>query len=825
MSTSPLQAGTIEQHYMLALNNARMALWESTIVENRIDKGEVIWIGNGANLLGIQNHELRHGFAEFLQCVYEVDRDYVQRTIQEAIDKTTGYELEYRVVWPDGSIHWIAARAEILKDTEQKPCRTFGIVWDINHKKITQEKLNLSLRASGMAIWESYFQSDHIHLSKEGLSLLGISGESASFTLKGFLRHVHPEDMEHVKQILQDTMQQHSHYQMEYRVVWPNEEIHWICAKGQVYADANKKPVGSLGLMWDITKEKEAERELADQKELAEVTLSSIGDGLITIDTDGNTRYLNRVAEYLTGWPSEAASGTPIAQVFHVIDESSGEEIENIALKCLKEGRTIGVSSGYAIVSADGRHTSIEDSASPIIASDGKFLGAVVVIHDISHEQALRHELSWQAAHDPLTGLINRREFDIQFARALANAKHTNEKDALLYMDLDQFKLVNDTCGHVAGDELLRQLTFILQSKMRGSDIFSRLGGDEFAVLLIGCSLNQAHYLADELRQAVKNFRFVWDHHIFEIGVSIGLVPLDASTLSAAEAMSAADRACYIAKEQGRNKVHVFQANDLALAERHGEMLWIAKLNHAFRHKRFLLYCQPIMPLNGAGDAHTEILLRLLDEDGALISPGAFIPAAERYDQINSLDRWVIENSLRYLHSKKQLAVDGKNRSTGHSEITQYSINLSGASLGAEGLLEFIERRFSDYNIDPTSICFEITETAVVRNIIAAKKLMTQLRKLGCRFALDDFGSGLSSFSYLKNFPVDYLKIDGSFIKEAANDAVNRAMVESINHVGHIMGIKTIAEFVEDETILWTVREIGLDYAQGHAIGSAQPLL
>lgn len=819
---SPVEVS--QSDYEFALQTAKMALWQSTINNRKVDEGDVIWTASGATLLGLSHAEVRQPFAAFLDAVHPEDREYVVSSIQQAAAQLGTYSLEYRVAWPDHSIHWVAARARVQGDEKKQPIRTIGVIWDITQRKCLQEKLELSLQAAGMALWESEVANRIVRLSETGSALFGMPGQRFEKSFGAFLEHVHEEDRVRVHDEMEHAIRDCRSYEIEYRVVWPDASVHWIQARGQVYANAHGKPERTRGVICDITEHKQAELAMAEQRELAEVTLSSIGDGITTIDTEGKVRYMNRVAEQLTGWSVEEARGMPVTEVLVELDEATGQPLENIAIRCLQIGRLVGSSSAVA-VSRDGRRTGIEASASPILASNGQVLGAVVVIRDVSHERELRHALSWQATHDPLTGLYNRREFDDQLAKVIARTKqHAGEKHALLYLDLDQFKIINDTCGHAAGDEVLRQLTEILQSKMRDSDIFARLGGDEFAVLLIGCSLEQAHYLADELRQAVKDFRFVWGRHLFELGVSIGLMPLDTDTLSASDAMSAADRACYIAKEQGRNKVHTFQLDDLALAERHGEMLWMARLTTAFRQKRLRLYMQPIAAFNGATVKHNEVLLRMLDEEGNLVSPGAFVAAAERFDRIGSIDRWVVENCFRRLHSWQTALMSGNDGLPEDRMQMMYAINLSGASLGDAKLLHFIDKKFEQYQLDPKSICFEITETAVVRNMVQAGYLIQHLKKMGCKFALDDFGSGLSSFSYLKNFPVDYLKIDGGFIRDITKDPVSRAMVESINHVGHVMGIKTIAECVEDDATLRMIREMGLDYAQGYAVGAVQPM-
>jgi diguanylate cyclase (GGDEF)-like protein/PAS domain S-box-containing protein len=698
-----------------------------------------------------------------------------------------------------------------------------------------QLRLRLALDAANMAVWDSSVlggkvMDGQVIWSDKGAALLGFEKKPVIQSFAEFLESVHVDDRKHVHDILQDAVEKLCDYALEYRVVWPDSSVHWLSAKAHVFNNGNGMPIRTLGIIWDITKKKQDELMIAEQKELAEVTLGSIGDAVITTDETGKTKYLNRVAEQLTGWSLEQAKDKDIDEIFKVADEVTEDLYENVAKKCLRLKQTIGVTSRSQLITRDYRKIAIEDSASPIRSKDGKILGVVVVFHDVSHERQLSHQLSWQASHDALTNLINRREFEIHLAGALSTAKNEHNTHALLYMDLDQFKVINDTCGHNAGDTLLQVLTKMLQRKMRDSDILARLGGDEFGVLLLNCPVQQAHYLADEIRTAIKDFRFAWDQHTFEIGVSIGLVEINQDSKSMSELLIAADQACYIAKEQGRNRVHLYQESDIALARRHGEMLWVARLSEAMERNHFRLYKQPIVSLNGAAHQHEEILIRIANGNGELIMPGAFIPAAERYDMMLQIDRWVIRNLCCYIqqqqHQQQQRTLNGSAKKNGAADhlATSYSINLSGISLNDNSMHHYIAEQFVEFDVSPEQISFEITETAVIANLSNAQLFIENIKKLGCRFALDDFGSGLSSFAYLKAFPVDYLKIDGLFVRDVASNAINHAMVSAINEVGHVMGIKTVAEYVENETILESVRNIGVDYAQGYAVGKLAPL-
>jgi diguanylate cyclase (GGDEF)-like protein/PAS domain S-box-containing protein len=452
-------------------------------------------------------------------------------------------------------------------------------------------------------------------------------------------------------------------------------------------------------------------------------------------------------------------------------------------------------------------------SGKPIIDNQGAFHGYRGVGQDVTKERQIAQLMNHQAKHDALTGLVNRREFMHRLENALTHSKRDSASYILCYLDLDQFKIVNDTVGHAAGDTLLKELSGLLHSRLRTRDTLSRVGGDEFAVLLENCQLDAGVQIAESLLALLAGFRFQWESREFRIGVSIGVVPISAETDTALQVLAQADLACYTAKDLGRNRIHVYHSEDLELTRMESQMALVSKLQAALRNDKFRLYRQPICSLSDGRVEHYELLLRLQEAGKKIISPRSFIPAAERYGMMKEIDRWVIENAL-----------SAYAREYGDSSKVCYSINLSGNSLNDEGLLEWIFKQLRQFKVAPERICFEITETAAIRNLNQAKQLIDALRMEGCRFALDDFGSGLSSFSYIKYLPVDYLKIDGSFVAELEQDATASAMVSAINEMGHVLGIQTVAEHVENATVLGIMRDIGVDYVQGFALGEPAPL-
>jgi len=564
----------------------------------------------------------------------------------------------------------------------------------------------------------------------------------------------------------------------------------------------------------DLTEREIAEKALFEEKERLRVTLSCIGDAVITTDVAGNVTYLNPVAEDMTGWTSQEANGLPLPEVFQIANAQTNEPVPNPIEKVLRDKENVSLTPNTVLIQRGGKTFPIEDSAAPIRDQHGEIMGAVLVFHDVTHAQKMAMAMTYQATHDALTGLINRHEFERRLELALQTGKQDSKEHTLLYVDLDQFKVVNDSCGHIAGDELLKQLTGVLQAKLRGSDTLARLGGDEFGVLLEGCPTGPAVRIAELLRQTVHEFRFTWDGKIFPLGASIGLVTFSDGEETLSDVLRMADAVCFLAKDKGRNRVQVYTAEDKGLAKRRGEMGWVGRIQQALEEHRFVLYTQKILRLseNGGGD-HYEVLLRMKGEDGILVPPMAFIPAAERYGLMPQLDRWVIATAFaQYAERHPSGSAPGI-----------CSINLSGTSICDESLYEFLLEQFNLHKVPPAGICFEITETSAISNLIQANLLIGKLKDLGCRLSLDDFGSGMSSFTYLKHLPVDYLKIDGGFVKDMVSDPIDRAMVEAINHIGHVMKIETIAEFVENDAILEALRGIGVDYAQGYGIERPRP--
>lgn len=560
-------------------------------------------------------------------------------------------------------------------------------------------------------------------------------------------------------------------------------------------------------------------RALFREKERAQVTLHSIGDAVITTDRTGHIQYMNPIAEHISGWDLDAARGQPVSTVLRLIHETTRATVENPVLACLRDGETRTLERLTLLLDRDGREIAIEDSAAPIRDPDGSIGGAVMVFHDVSHARKLTAQLSWQATHDALTGLVNRHEFERRVEQALDSAHERGLTHALLYLDLDQFKVVNDTCGHAAGDRLLREVGATLVTRVRDIDTVARLGGDEFGVLLESCPFEQAQNIADNLLRSIRDLRFTWQGKHFEIGTSIGLVTLSARSIDLPSVLSAADMACYAAKDEGRNRIHIYRDDDSALARHQGEIRWVSRISTGLQENRFRLWRQRMLPLQqpSRDGEHFEVLLRLQDERGTLVPPEVFLPAAERYNLIGALDRWVVKATLAQLVELHD--------SHGKPWPATCTINLSGTSLGDDDFLDFLREQLGNTRVPPAALCFEITETAVIGNLEKAMRFIREVKRRGVRFALDDFGSGLSSLTYLKNLPVDYIKIYGGFVRDMLHDPLDQAMIAAIRDFGRVIGIQTVAEGVEDTACLQRLRDMGIDYAQGHAVASPEPFM
>jgi diguanylate cyclase len=745
--------------------------------------------------------------------------------------ETAAYECEARMRHRAGHWVWVLDRGRVLTRTaEGLPEWMFGTHLDITARKAQEEALQRSewlLNRTGeladVGGWVLELDQGSPVWTDQTCRIHGVPpgyrprlDEAISFYA--------PEARPVIQAAVERGMRDGSGWDLELPFVRADGRSIWVRAVGSVEF-AEGRPVRLLGAFQDITARRQQQRaleqardELARQHELLRVTLHSIGDAVITTDAQGLVTWLNPVAERMTGWPSAEAQGRPIAQVFHIVNEETRAPNESPVDACLQKGKMVGLANHTVLISRDGDEFGVEDSAAPIRGAADELLGVVLVFHDVTEQRRLSGEMNYRASHDALTGLVNRAEFETRLRRALHKSHEDRSVHALMYVDLDQFKLVNDACGHSVGDQLLQQVARLFGDAVRARDTLARLGGDEFAVILEHCSAEQAQRVAQQICERMDDFRFVHDGRRFRIGASIGLVPLDARWATPAAVMQAADTACYAAKEAGRNRVHTWVDTDQAIRSRHGEMQWATRLEQALDEGRFVLHAQRIMPLRQTEDGlHAEVLLRMLDTEGQLVPPGAFLPAAERFNLSSRLDRWVLRHVLETL--RQGPARDGL------ALLTTLSINLSGQSIGDRAFHRHAHELLVAAGPDLCGrLCLEITETAAVTNLADAATFINQVQSLGVRVSLDDFGAGASSFGYLKSLGVNQIKIDGQYIRDLIDDPLDAAAVRCFVDVARVVGVDTVAEFVDRPEVLARVSEMGVDFAQGYLLHKPEPL-
>ncbi|WP_199711779.1 EAL domain-containing protein [Alginatibacterium sediminis] len=555
--------------------------------------------------------------------------------------------------------------------------------------------------------------------------------------------------------------------------------------------------------------------QLFEEKDRAEITLHSISDAVIRCDLQTNILFANDAAETLLERPFEQMKGLPIADVLNLRNKSGDRH--PLVIDTVLATRAEASCEGQSFLDVNNKVVAIEERAAPIFSHNQEMTGVVLCIRDVTIARNYLEQRSWEASHDSLTSLLNRRAFEQKVSKAIERSKQGKHRFVLCFMDLDRFKVVNDSCGHAAGDELLMQITQLMESQVREGDVLARLGGDEFGLLIDGCDTTQGELICNEIVDQISSFQFFWMKRVYTVGISIGLTNITRDTPDTSAVLSEADSACYWAKENGRNQVCVFLPSDTELAANRNQSHWVERIESALKDNRFVLYQQSYRSLNGdqTERLHMEILLRMLDESHALILPQFFLPAAERYDLIQQIDRWVID---KVFADFQQLTDEYQDCSL------MVSINLSGASINTGNLLPFIESKVAQYGVDPCSICFEVTETVAVKNLLAATVFINECKTIGFKFALDDFGTGVSSFEYLKKLPVDYLKIDGSFVQNIDTNQIDREMAATINRIAHLLGKLTVAEYAESEDIVDVLDTLGVDYAQGYGVCLPKPL-
>ncbi|MGH2340988.1 EAL domain-containing protein [Segnochrobactraceae bacterium EtOH-i3] len=817
--TAVARLAEAESRWAFALDSAGQGVWDRNLVT-----GRTFYSATWKTMLGLPAGLSLDDAMAWLALIHPDDRERVAAVDAACLrGETDLFEAEFRMRHADGHWVWVMDRGRVIeRDPAGHPLRMIGTHTDITTLRTQEaeirtlaERMELAVEAGDIGIWDFDIASDRVTWDVRMFEQYGIAPEEFRGTRAEWHARIHPADRGTVVTGMRAAIASLARFDTEMRILRGDGEVRNIRVMADVVAGPDGVAERVVGVHWDITATHTLTEALQEEKERLRITLYSIGDAVITTDADMTVTFMNPVAEKITGWTAVESFGRPLEDVFHLIDEASGERIMSPVEMCLKTLHTFYLQDGAALISRSGERYSVQDSAAPVRAVDGSVLGAVLVFQDVTRTRSLQRELAHSALHDALTGLPNRLSFERSLTALCAETRDRTVRHALCFIDLDRFKIVNDSAGHAAGDALLREVGRLLSASVRHGDIVARLGGDEFALLLFDCPVAAADRVANSVVSAIRGFPFQWQDKVYGIGASVGLTEIAGSHRDPAELMKEADVACYAAKNAGRNQVSIYQPG-VGEADRHRRDMTLASgLRAAIEFDRFVLYAQEVVDLRPDRDSHRhyEVLLRLRDDDGAMISPGLFIPIAERYNLMGDIDRWVIKAVVR----------DFGDFLRDHPEIT-LAINLSANSLDDPALWAYVDDVLTRGDVNPGQIHFEVTETAFINNLSTAVSFAAAARARGCRIVIDDFGVGFSSFGYLRQFHADYLKIDGSFVRAMGASPRDALLVEAMASVGRTLGVVTVAECVETEAMLADVKRLGIDMAQGFLLSRPTPM-
>lgn len=824
------------------MEQARQALKESEdLLEFAIDgSGIGVWdINCTANqsycsprtrgMMGLGDLDEINSIEQWLSHVHPDDRDDTRHLVNDHIaNNTKFFSKEHRVMPHDGEHIWVLTRGKVVeKDVQGQPLRLVGTMLDVTQHKQAElsmaqmhERMLLATQAAHIGVWEWAREGAQVAWDDRMFEILGLNRASTNLQGVTWLDFVHEEDSAKTRAILTAALTSTDNsFEIEARFVHASGQIRYARNLGTIMRDADGIAHRMVGAFWDVTERAVLQNNLHDERNRLAVSLNSIADAIITTDDRGRIDFMNPSAQSMMGISSYKATGSDIFEMFELRANDVLLTDVHPVRECLRlreAGGLIMPRRDLALLNPMGSEFDVEITVAPMI--NGKlFMGALITIHDVTHAKEMQRKLTHAASHDPLTGLHNRSYFEVELARNLECAITDGLEHVLCFVDLDRFKIVNDSAGHGVGDILLKNVSQVISQCVRNSDIVARIGGDEFGILLLNCSIQKAQSVSNKIIETISGIRFSWDENIYDIGASIGVVAVNNTSKSTINVMSQADVACYAAKHAGRNRCSVYEDGQGEVQRHHQEILQAAGLRDAIETNRLVLHAQKIVPIQEQSDAELklryEVLVRMMDRQGGLIPPGAFIPAAERFGLMPMIDRWVIETAL-ITYGPRIAEIPGMS----------IAINLSGNSLSDETFLEFLLGVIHTTGVKPSCIEFEVTETSVMNHMSVAAGILSKIRELGCTVALDDFGSGLSSYTYLRNFTVDYIKLDGSFIRNIHKSTLDWTIVDSMNQVAHRLNAETIAEFVESNEILEECKRIGIDYAQGYIIAEPTPL-
>ena len=791
--------------------------------EWNVQTGETRFNEQWASIIGYSLADLAPVSIEtWISATHPDDLDRSNRLLEAHFDgRSPRYECEARMRHRNGHWVWVLDRGRVLTWTvDGKPEWMFGTHIDISARKAQEAALERSQwlltrtgEVAGIGGWEFDLRTNKIDWTSQTKIIHGVSADYIP-DFESAINFYAPQGRALIIKAIDYAIETGEGFDLELPMIRADGKEIWVRSVGTIEIVDNK-PVRLLGAFQDITERRSLNAELADQHELLRVTLRSIADAVITTDRYGNVTWLNPVAEHLTGWKNHDAHKQAIQSIIKLFGRHHQQQIDDPTLKCLDTGQVCAVKDAAVLVGRENQTCDVDLLASPIRNEFGEVLGVVLVFRDVTEQRKIHEEMAYRAKHDILTGLLNRSEFESLLENALNDGLNDIGYDALLYIDLDQFKIVNDACGHHVGDQLLVQVGALLSNFVGSKDILARLGGDEFGILIRDCTTEQSLAVAERICKELDDFRFNHDGRRFRVGASIGLVPLDARWRTTTVVLQAADSSCYAAKEAGRNQVHVWMDSDQMINLRHGEMRWAARIEQALDEDRFELHAQQIVPTSGSQDAlHAEVLLRLVQSDGTAVLPAAFLPAAERFNLVTRIDRWVLGRVIGMLSALGD-----------RSPIGSLSINVSGQSIGDRTFHRHALEMFMAAGQDICQrLCIEITETSAITNLADAVHFTQQMQNLGIRIALDDFGSGASSFSYIKAIPVNMIKIDGKFIQNVADNPLDEVAVRCFIDVARVVGAQTVAEFVDKQAVLDVLRKMGVDFVQGFLKHKPEPL-
>lgn len=791
------------------LDEPEMASWEWVFADNSLVLSEGM-----CHLLHIPLQEDRLNFEVFINYVHPEDRKDLRNAIFQAYRAGKPFEVHYRIISTDNVIRLLKSSGRIITDQEGNTLSLFSTAEEIPENSPDTISLEqpyfLKLLYNGLA--DGFLITDlEGKLRDVNNAYCQMLDRTRKELLLKSLYDLQSDDNEGLEQNLKATIDKGEHL-FKMRLQGPQDETLTLEMKGALSDHDGQHFL--LFFVRDLTERTLNKDELQRENQTLKLLLDSAGDGIYAVNKFGNCTFINSSALEKLGYSRQQVLGRNLFEMLHMSKAADGAQIPlDYISQVLTTGRAVQLEE-TEIWRKDGRFFPADLTSYPLV-ENGQMVGAVVVFRDITKQHSLAMQLEYQASHDTLTGLINRSELLVRINRALASAKHEGRTHTLLFLDLDQFKIINDNSGHAAGDELLRNIANLFKPLIRRGDSLARLGGDEFGILLLNCELPVGEQIAEKINQQIREYKFFWEGEKYQLSASIGVVPITSESQTASTVLSAGDTACYSAKDRGRNQIRVYRPDDTGFLRRRGDMIWLGQINHALKENHFYLYYQELRPLQKEEHGiHIEVLVKMDDISGNRINPGNFLPAAERANLTPEIDRWVIRNTFDWMVKNRDKL----------DYLDSASINLSGHSLSDKSFLEFIIHEFEQRDLPRGKICFEVTETVAIANLMQAQELFTALSHIGCKFSLDDFGTGMSSYGYLRNLPVDYVKIDGIFVKDIIDDSIDSKLVQSITDIAHEMKIQTIAEYVESEAIYERVKAIGVDYAQGYFVGKAVPL-